>query len=191
MNSTEAKERNKIAILLCTYNGHQFLHQQLRSFSTLTVSNWKLFVYDDRSTDNTCDIIEQYKSSIPQEVVLTINPSQQGFSKNFLSAICQTPNDSDFFALSDQDDIWQKDKLTLALEYLKKVPEHIPALYCSRTQLIDEQANTIGFSSLFRKPPAFKNALVQSIAGGNTMVFNKAAKELLSSVELTLRLKLY
>jgi glycosyltransferase involved in cell wall biosynthesis len=171
-----------INILLCTYNGEQFLKEQLASFTDQKHSNWKLSIYDDISTDNTIDIINQYKSLTSQEVTLVINSSQKGFCKNFLSAICQTPNECDFFALSDQDDIWQENKLTLATNHLKTIPAHIPALYCSRTQLIDEQANAIGFSSLFSKPSSFKNALVQSIAGGNTMVFNKAAKELIASV---------
>jgi hypothetical protein len=50
-----------------------------------------------------------------------------------------------------------------------------PILYCSRTGLIDEMGTDIGLSVDFRKPPQFRNALVQNIAGGNTMVMNRAA----------------
>ena len=42
--------------------------------------------------------------------------------------------------------------------------------------LIDETNRDIRIAPLFRKPPIFENALVQSIAGGNTMVFNQAAR---------------
>lgn len=52
-------------------------------------------------------------------------------------------------------------------------------LYCSRTELIDEQGHHIGYSPLFKKKPDFKNALIQNIGGGNTMVFNKKTLELL------------
>jgi hypothetical protein len=55
----------------------------------------------------------------------------------------------------------------------------MPAVYGSRTSLIDSEGQTIGVSPLFRKPPAFANALVQNIAGGNTMVFNEPARQLL------------
>jgi hypothetical protein len=52
-------------------------------------------------------------------------------------------------------------------------------VYCSRTILVDVNGNQIGCSPLFTKKPSFANALVQSIAGGNTMVFNKKARDLI------------
>jgi hypothetical protein len=52
-------------------------------------------------------------------------------------------------------------------------------MYCSRTRLIDEDDREFGCSPLFRRPPGFRNALVQSIAGGNTIVFNQATRALL------------
>lgn len=170
-----------VAILLCTYNGSAFLQEQLSSFSRQQLNDWQLFVYDDASTDNTCNYIQQYQTSVQQKITLHRNTFSKGFSKNFLSAICVTPNDSaNFFALSDQDDIWKKNKLTRAVDYLKTIPSEIPALYSSRTQTVDEQGQPLNFSPLFRKKPSFKNALVQSIAGGNTMVFNRAAKILIT-----------
>jgi glycosyltransferase involved in cell wall biosynthesis len=172
-----------VAIVLCTYNGTAFLQEQLASFSCQSVTDWQLFVYDDASTDNTSDLIKHYQAAIQQKVTLHQNPSSKGFARNFLSAICTTPNDNaDFFALSDQDDIWQPDKLSRAIDYLKTLPPETPALYCSRTKTIDAQGQPLSFSPLFSKRPSFKNALVQSIAGGNTMVFNKAAKILISKV---------
>ena len=85
----------------------------------------------------------------------------------------------DFFACCDQDDVWWPDKLERALQWLHTVPEHVPAVYFSRTRNVDASGNIIGCSPLFRRPPNFRNALVQSIGGGNTMVFNRAARELL------------
>ena len=77
------------------------------------------------------------------------------------------------------DDVWEADKLTRALTSLAHVDPATPALYCCRTRLIDELGHTIGYSPLFSKAPHFRNAIVQSIAGGNTMVFNAAARRLL------------
>jgi glycosyltransferase involved in cell wall biosynthesis len=171
----------RIAILLCTYNGTKFLQEQLDSFTHQFLNSWQLFVYDDASIDNTCNLIKQYQKTVQQTVILQSNPSSKGFAKNFLFAICTTPNDSaDFFALSDQDDIWQKDKLSMATDYLEMIPAEVPALYCSRTQTIDAQEQPLSYSPLFQRTPSFKNALVQCIAGGNTIVFNKAAKILIT-----------
>jgi hypothetical protein len=92
---------------------------------------------------------------------------------------CNLNIKADFYAFSDQDDIWEADKLSHALAWLQSVPPGTPAVYGSRTLLIDPDGKYIGLSPLFRRPPSFRNALVQNIAGGNTMVFNEAARQLL------------
>ena len=65
------------------------------------------------------------------------------------------------------------------LGWLQTVPRGTPALYGARTLLIDPEGAYLGRSPLFCRPPTFRNALVQNIAGGNTMVFNEAARRLL------------
>jgi hypothetical protein len=98
---------------------------------------------------------------------------------NFLSLVCQANIEADYFAYCDQDDVWEVEKLSRAIQWLADIQQNVPALYCSRTRLVDEQNNEIGLSPLFSKPPSFANALVQNIGGGNTMVFNRAARSLL------------
>lgn len=93
---------------------------------------------------------------------------------------------ADYFAFSDQDDIWYADKLDRAIRWLESVSSEIPAIYCSRAELVDGGGRHIGFSPLFKKPPSFQHALVQNIASGNTMVFNNSAKRLF---EITPRFK--
>jgi hypothetical protein len=102
---------------------------------------------------------------------------KQGFCANFLSLACDPTIKADFYAFADQDDIWMLDKLSIALAYFN-TENHIelPRAYCGRTQQIDEHSKLLGCSPLFGLPRSFRNALVQSIAGGNTMVFNQAAK---------------
>jgi hypothetical protein len=75
--------------------------------------------------------------------------------------------------------VWEADKLQRAIDWLQNIPDNVPALYCSRTRLVDANNNSTGFSPLFGKPPAFANALTQNVASGNTMVFNHAARLLL------------
>lgn len=173
---------SNLAIILGTYNGEKYLEEQLESFNLQSYKNWQLFVYDDRSTDNTKAIVEaqRQRHSDTDKINFISNAKQMGFVRNFLNAITSAPSDLNFYAFSDQDDIWLEAKLERAVVYLKEVENHIPALYCSRTTLIDEAGNKIGFSPLFQRQPSFSNALVQSIAGGNTMVFNKAARDLIA-----------
>jgi glycosyltransferase involved in cell wall biosynthesis len=166
-------------ILLCTYNGERFLAEQLESLRRQSHSNWSLAVSDDGSTDRTLERVEQFGKGIPGNRLMVISGQQRGFAANFLALTAQPDLKADFYAWADQDDIWPPDKLAIALDWLKAIPKHVPALFCARSELIDETGSHLGFSPLFQHPPHFSNALVQSIAGGNTMVFNQAARELI------------
>jgi len=169
----------KIAILMGTWNGGRFLPEQLASFALQTHANWQLHVSDDGSTDDTLNILSNFQSQRPNNRVSICKGPGRGFVQNFLSLTCKPDIDADYYAFSDQDDVWEADKLTRALQWLKAQPKDIPAMYCSRTRLINENGNSIGFSPLCKRKPSFKNALVQCIAGANTMVFNQVARDLL------------
>ena len=161
-------------------NGEAYLQAQLDSFKAQTHTNWTLWVSDDGSTDSTLAILDRFKSGFAAEKVTVLTGPKRGFAANFLSLLCKTSTSADFYAYSDQDDIWLPEKLTRAAACLKKVASGRPALYCTRTELIDANGNHLGFSKLWPRPPSFQNALTQNIAGGNTMVFNRAAQQLLA-----------
>lgn len=168
-----------VAILMCTYNGASYLEQQLLSFSTQTHKNWLLFASDDNSTDTTKEILASYQQQWSMRQFEILNGPAKGFVENFMSVTRAAEGRAAYYAWSDQDDIWNADKLERALQWLKSIPADTPALYCGRTQLVDENNQDLGLSMLFRKPPSFANALMQNIGGGNTMVFNQAACQLL------------
>ena len=170
---------SKVAILLCTYHGQNYLAEQLDSFEAQSHNNWEVWVSDDGSEDGTHAILEAYKQKWPAgRLSIHFGPAK-GFAANFLSLTCKASVEADYYAYSDQDDLWESDKLECAVRWLETIPANIPALYCSRTRLVDAQNNDIGLSPLFSKPPSFANALMQNIGGGNTMVFNNAASALL------------
>lgn len=175
----QGKSRSKVAILLCTYNGQHFLNEQLDSFTAQTHLDWQVFASDDGSTDASLQILKKRQQILPDNQLKILSGPAKGFVANFLSLTCNTSIEADYFAYSDQDDIWEADKLERALRWLQSVPSDTPALYCSRTRLVDAENNEIGLSPLFTKQPSFANALMQNIAGGNTVVFNNAARALL------------
>lgn len=169
----------RIAILLCTYNGGPYLKEQLESFALQTYTNWTLYVSDDASVDDTRKILANYQQSWGPERLVIFDGPCRGFAENFISLVRRTEVTGDYFAFSDQDDIWFTDKLERSLTHLARSGSAIPALYCSRTRLVDANKNVLGLSPLFVKRPSFPNALVQSIAGANTMLINGAARDLL------------
>jgi glycosyltransferase involved in cell wall biosynthesis len=176
--------RFKVAVLLATKDGAEFLPEQLESFHNQTHSNWELIVSDDGSVDATRHIIDRFAEESPQRVTRRDGPCG-GFWRNFMSIAQDASIKSDFFAFSDQDDIWMPDKLERALRWLSLQSQDVPALYCGRTELIDREGAPLGHSRLFAGIPSFRNALVQNIGGGNTMVFNQAAKKLLEASAAT------
>lgn len=169
----------KVAILLCTYNGRRYLAEQLDSFEAQSHTNWEVWASDDGSKDDTFAILESYKQKWPSARLSTHVGPVKGFAANFLSLTCNADIEADYYAYSDQDDIWDYDKLERAVRWLETIPANMPALYCSRTRLVDSEGKESGLSPLFAKPPSFANALMQNIGGGNTMVYNNAARALL------------
>jgi Glycosyl transferase family 2 len=179
--SARPVETARVAILMCTKNGAEFLDEQLKSIADQTHANWTLFASDDASTDKTSDILGDFGKDRPQKVFVRAGPDK-GVCVNFLSLAIDPSIHADYYAFSDQDDIWHPDKLRRALSWLISVPEGVPGLYCGRTELMSADGRHDGLSPLFTRQPAFQNALVQSLAGGNTMVFNRATKSLLERV---------
>jgi glycosyltransferase involved in cell wall biosynthesis len=168
-----------IAILLCTYNGARFLPLQLASYEAQDFADWRLFVSDDGSQDATLSLLEAFQKKHGAERVHIRRGPCRGFAANFLSLICDPSIIGSCYALSDQDDIWAPDKLSRAAASLAAAAADEPAVYCSRTRLIDESGTDIRLSLLYKKPPHFRNALTQSLASGNTIVLNEAARQLL------------
>nr|WP_225935921.1 glycosyltransferase family 2 protein [Pseudomonas fakonensis] len=177
-----ASKISKVAILLCTYQGQNYLAEQLDSFIAQSHKHWEVWASDDGSKDSTYSILETYRNKWSEGQLAVCHGPAEGFAANFLSLTCKPDLAADFYAYADQDDVWEADKLSRALQWLEKVPADVPALYCSRTRLVDADNNEIGMSPLFEKSPSFANALMQNIGGGNTMVFNSAARELLRDV---------
>lgn len=171
--------RPRVAILMCTYNGAVYLREQLESFAAQTFFDWTLYVSDDASTDDTHRILSDYQARCGKNRLVIFNGPCKGFAENFISLVQRPEIEADYFAFSDQDDVWFADKLERSVDCLERFDSNKPALYCSRTRLVDAKLNVIGVSPLFSKPPSFKNALVQSLAGANTMLINQATRQLL------------
>jgi glycosyltransferase involved in cell wall biosynthesis len=173
-----------VCILIGTYNGEKFIRQQLDSIISQTFESWQLVISDDGSSDKTKEIILGYKKLWSEKIQLRNGP-QKGFAENFLSMACDKNLIADYYAFCDQDDVWLPQKLELAINQISNFcNNNEPFLYCGRTVYVDEKLNAIGHSTLFQNPPSFENALVQSIAGGNTMVFNRSSKLLIETVGL-------
>lgn len=179
---SELVHQPSFAVLLCIYHANKYIREQIDSILLQDQENIAVWVSDDGEDDGSCDLIRDSFKSAPSRKLHIRKGRGEGFVTNFLDQICNEEIDADYYAFSDQDDIWKPNKLSRALDFLKTIPQSTPALYCSRTELIDGVGKSLGLSLYFPKKPNFSNAIVQSIAGGNTMVMNRAARDILRKV---------
>lgn len=167
-----------VAILMGTCNGAGFLRAQLETIAAQSYRDWRLVASDDGSTDDTRAILAAFAAEVGPDRVEVRDGPRRGFAANFLALAGDPGIRADAYAFADQDDLWHEDRLARGLARLAAMPAGRPGLTGGRTRLIDEAGEDVGLSPEFRLPPSFENALVQSIAGGNTMLFNAAAKRL-------------
>lgn len=166
-----------VVVLMAVYNGAAFLQAQLESLAAQLHEDWSLIVSDDGSTDDSLNIIEAFALTHPERLVSVLQGPGKGFAQNFLALIRAADPNAPFVAFCDQDDVWLPHKLWRALERIGD--DARPTLYGARTEVVSQDGVILGRSPLFARSPAFENALVQSIAGGNTMVLNRAGLNLL------------
>jgi glycosyltransferase involved in cell wall biosynthesis len=182
IRSEKSEKKNldvTVTILLATYNGETYLAEQLESIIQQTHKNWKIVVSDDGSNDNTLSILRDYQNKLGKSQLVIRHGPCRGFCANFMSLASDTTIDGTYFAFCDQDDRWHFNHLQRALRWLTENHAPTPSLYCARTRLVDQHGRYQGESTLRLRTPSFSNALIQSLAGGNTMVFNTAARNLL------------
>lgn len=168
----------RLAVLMATYNGARFIDEQLRSVDQQAWPEIDIWASDDGSQDGTPGALGRWAAYWSKGSLNRLAGPGQGFAANFRSLLVNRQIEGDYFAFCDQDDIWLSDKTQAAVAALAPHGDR-PALYCARTVITDSEGRDLSLSPLFRRPPNFANALVQSIGGGNTMVFNRAAHRLL------------
>lgn len=174
-----ARNPPHVAILMAVCNGGATLGAQLDSFCTQDHGNWSLIAGDDGSTDDSAAVIGAFARRARGHAVSLVRGPGKGSAMNFLSLLGRVADEAAFIAFSDQDDVWFPDRLGRGLAALDRVAADCPALYCSRTVITDANLRPLRLSPARPRPPGFRNALVQNIAAGNTILLNAAAAALL------------
>lgn len=169
----------KITILMSTYNGEKYLEEQLESLLLQENVKINILVRDDGSSDNTKKILNKYQKN---EKLKWYTGKNLKPAWSFMDLIYNAPK-SDYYAFSDQDDYWLKDKLSIALKELEKFDNSKPCLYYGRPRLVDANLNPIANpKSSLHCMTKFSEAIINSNATGCTMVFNN---ELCKMIKMT------
>lgn len=171
-------ETSRIKVLLSTYNGARFLRQQMDSIISQEKVELEILIWDDGSSDETLDIIEDFMK-IHKNIFL-LQSSRVGLPFSYLEILKRIEPDS-LLAFSDQDDIWQPRHLKMLSDNLKK---EFPHVIFSNRIYADEKLNVIGKSPIPTKALLWKNALVENVVFGNTMMINAEMHKLLLQYEI-------
>jgi glycosyltransferase involved in cell wall biosynthesis len=176
--------RPVISICMATYNGEQFLRQQLESIIAQSNQDWQLLVRDDGSDDNTVHIVEDYAARLPGRIRLVAdNGGHLGASLNFGKLLEYA--DTEYIMFSDQDDIWLPNKIELTLNAMKAAEQIYPdkpILIHTDLQVMDSELNTIA-NSMWSYQKLFPEAgddlnriMAQNVVTGCTVMINKRAR---------------
>ncbi len=169
-------EAKKVSIAICTYNGAQYLAEQLNTVINQTYKNLEIVIVDDGSTDNTLAVINQFAAK-DSRITLYRNEQNLGVVRNFEKAIYRCAGE--YIALCDQDDSWMPDKISLLVE---NIGDNL--LIYHNSQLINEQGKLLlKISDMFNmyegdNPLAF---IFYNSIPGHSCMFNR---ELLNYLKL-------
>lgn len=129
-----------VDILLATYNGEKYIREQLDSILQQTYNKINIYISDDYSTDSTPNILKEYELKY-DNINVTYQEQNIGSIRNF--EYLMTKVKSQYYMLSDQDDVWYEDKVEKSL---KKLKEENADLVFTDLEVVDENLNTINKS---------------------------------------------
>jgi rhamnosyltransferase len=175
-------KKNKIAILLSTYNGEDYLEEQINSIVNQTNSNWILYIRDDGSTDTTLDILKNLVVK-HENIILLDNGENIGSFKSYIWLMKNV--DSNYYMFCDQDDIWLNNKIDITFNEFIKLEhaqsESKPLLVFTNLFVVDKNLNIISdsmweYNRTIKIMAPYRYLYISPLATGCTMLFNDKAK---------------
>ena len=165
----------KVDILLATYNGEKYLAEQLDSILNQTYKNFNLIISDDNSKDSTVKILEEYEKK-DDRITVFKQEKNLGVIANFEFLLSKV--ESDYFMFSDQDDIWNENKIEVSLNRLQETDSDV---VFTDLMVVDDKLNTLynsywelkGLKNKILKYNSFDALYLNNYVTGCTMIMKK------------------
>lgn len=166
----------RVQVIMSTYNGEKYIKEQIDSIFNQKECEVKLLIRDDGSNDQTINIIKQLSKKYNINLIQGQNLKP---AKSFLEALKKSDDNCEYYAFSDQDDVWKKDKLVSAIKKIKQEDLQIPVLYTGNLSAVDEELKILEPQLLPEKIVLDYKVLISRSSNlfGCTMVFNKKLRD--------------
>jgi glycosyltransferase involved in cell wall biosynthesis len=154
-----------ISVCMATYNGEKYIKEQLDSILSQLGDDDEVIISDDGSIDGTLDVISNIKDN---RIKVFRNKNEKGYSKNFENALKKAKGDIIF--ISDQDDVWLKDKVKIMLKTLEN-----SSISIHNARIVDGELNFLNEShfDLHNVKKGFLNNFLKTRYIGACMAFKK------------------
>ena len=171
----------KIAILMSTFNGQDYLDEQLESLYNQTIKdNIVVYIRDDGSSDDTLNIIQRWSKKMN---IVLYKGENSGPALSFWMLFMDSNIQADFYAFCDQDDIWDSDKVEVAVNSLKLNEE--ADLYACNCRIIDEFGEIINKKRIVSElDPCIEKLFVSGCTQGCSMVFTDKLRCVVKKMKL-------
>ncbi len=179
----------KVAVLLPTFNGSNFLAQQLDSLFAQSHRNFVIVTRDDESSDETPNILHSYRDRFPAQIIsVQDNMGNLGASGNvsllmqhIIDHAAELELQDALLMLCDQDDIWESDKIDMELAAMQKLESqypNLPLLVHSDLTVVGEDGSLIApsflaYQGLDASRNDLRNIIFSNTVTGCTALFNQ------------------
>tara|TARA_Y100000741_G_scaffold365181_1_gene360143 strand:+ start:52938 stop:53873 length:936 start_codon:yes stop_codon:yes gene_type:complete len=138
----QEKNNLKVAVMMCCYNGQEYLNEAIQSVLNQSYSNWKLYFWDNQSTDKSAEIFNSYKDKRLNYFLAKDHTNLGGSRSGALDII-----EGDLIAILDTDDLWEKNKLE---QQVKHFDDEKVGISISNTIFFNKKKSKIAFA---KSPP--------------------------------------
>lgn len=179
-----------VAILLATYNGAKYLRQQIESLLSQTYTDWRLFIRDDHSSDDTPEILAEYVRKYPDKFFLLKDElGNLGSSQNF-NALLQVVKEEEYIMFCDQDDFWLPDKIDFTLNQMLELEsvhgKECPLLMHTSFRYVDSNLKDIDSKKDFHATKiselSLRHLIAQNPIYGCTVMINNSLTKLVGVI---------
>lgn len=184
----------EVAIIMASYNGEKYIQEQIDSILNSSFQDFELHVCDDGSTDRTEEIVSSYVKRNIGKVFFHKNRENLGVIRNFLDGMkyAQCP----YYMFSDQDDVWEKDKILHTLEKMKREENQdadAPIAVFGDAYMVDAELRSLNntfqrISNLNPTNTKLSHLVVENSVIGCTLMINACLKELVKETDLHIKM---